>query len=75
MGGPRKAKYFLELPRENKNQNHKKVEDPWVERLAKSASLDINYNVTVQYLETKTDIENIPKEKISHARIKHSRSR
>ena len=38
------------------------VEDPWVERLAKSASLDINYNVMVQYLETKTDIANIPKE-------------
>ena len=33
-----------------------------MERLAKSASLDINYNVMVQYLETKTDIANIPKE-------------
>ena len=38
------------------------IEDPWVERLAKTASLDINYNVMVQYLETKTDIASIPKE-------------
>ena len=35
------------------------VEDPWVEKLAKSASLDINYNIMIQYLETKTDISKI----------------
>ena len=38
------------------------IEDPWVERLAKTASLDVDYNVMVQYLETKTDIASIPKE-------------
>ena len=36
------------------------VEDPWVEKLAKSAMLDINYNIMIQYLETKTDISKIP---------------
>ena len=38
------------------------IEDPWVERLAKTASVDIKYNVMVQHLETKTDIASIPKE-------------
>ena len=39
-----------------------KQSSKWVERLAKSASIDINYNVMVQYLESKTDIANIQKE-------------
>ena len=36
------------------------VEDPWVEKLAKSAMLDINYNIMIQYLQTKADISEIP---------------
>ena len=34
----------------------------WGEKLAKTASVDIKYNVMVQHLETKTDIASIPKE-------------
>ena len=35
-------------------------EDPWVEKLAKSAMLDTNYNIMIQHLETKADISEIP---------------
>ena len=37
------------------------IEDPWVEKLAKAASTDIQYQVMVQHLETKTGFENIQK--------------
>ena len=36
------------------------MEDPWVEKLAKSAMMDINYNIMIQYLETKAGISEIP---------------
>ena len=38
------------------------IEDPWVERLARTASMDMKYGVMVQHLEMKTEISNIPKE-------------
>ena len=38
------------------------AEDPWVEKLAKSAMLDTNYNIMIQHLETGADISEIPKD-------------
>ena len=38
------------------------IEDPWVKKLAKSASVDFKYNLMVQHLETKTEFEHIPKD-------------
>ena len=38
------------------------AEDPWVEKLAKSAMLDTNYNIMIQHLETGADILEIPKD-------------
>ena len=38
------------------------IEDLWVEGLARTASVDIKYNVMVQHLETKTEFANISKE-------------
>merc|ERR1711888_349519 len=39
------------------------IEDPWVERLAKAASTDIQYQIMVQQLETGEEFENIQKSK------------
>ena len=39
------------------------TEDPWVERLAKVASTDIQYQVMVQQLETGEEFESIQKSK------------
>ena len=38
------------------------AEDPWVEKLAKSAMLDTNYNIMIQHLETGANILEIPKD-------------
>ena len=37
------------------------IEDPWVERLAKVASTDIQYQIMVQQLEMGEEFENIKK--------------
>ena len=38
------------------------IDDPWVEKLAKSASADFKYQIMIQHLEVKTKREHIPKD-------------
>ena len=38
------------------------IDDPWVEKLAKSASSDFKYQIMIQHLEVKTEHKHIPKD-------------